>query len=94
MAQDLVLTASRAWTLLTDADATVVTFQNLSPYPMQFKATADTTSPTSDIDGLVYQPGFGESSGDITALFPGVTTPVRLWAKGADNNSKVYVSHA
>ena len=95
MAQDTILTVNKnSWTMITDANAAIVTFQNLSDKNMQFKATSDTTPPNSNVNGLIYEPKLGEASGDLATLFPGVTTPVRLWAKGAVNNADVYVSHA
>jgi len=95
MAQNVVLTANRdGWTLLTDADIGTVTFQNLSDHDMQFWATTDTTVPAASTVGLKYAPGFGESSGALATLFPGLTSPDRLWAKGAVNGAKVFVSHA
>lgn len=85
--------AAGTWVLLTDADVTAITFQNVSDFYVYIKATTDTTAPTS-LDGAVkYSPGQGERAVAMADLFPGISGADRLWAYARENAS-VMVSHA
>lgn len=83
-----------AWTLITNgAVTTAVTFQNNGGHPLKVKATTDATTPTDDDGHLLYNPGFGAQGLTIAELFPGLTSPNRLWAYGVFGGSMA-VSHA
>lgn len=94
MAQNTTKTlTANAWTQLTDADITSITFQNIGGYHIFVKATTDTTTPT-DFDGSIrYNPGQGERNALMTDLFPGLSGADRVWAY-SDHAVQVFVSHA
>lgn len=94
MAQNTTKTlTANAWTQLTDADITSITFQNIGGYHILVKATTDTTTPT-DFDGSIrYNPGQGERNALMTDLFPGLSGADRVWAY-SDQAVQVFVSHA
>lgn len=79
------------WTQLTNADAEIVTFQNVGGALAKLSATADETAPTTDAGALSYNPGQGEKSTALADLFPGLASPVRLWAFGS---TRMMISHA
>lgn len=85
--------AADTWTLLTDADVTVVTFQNTSQSDVWIKATTDTTAPTNMQGALKYHPSMGEAARSLADLFPGLSGRDRLWAY-SDEAASVFVSHA
>lgn len=90
---DITLTAGD-WTQLTDADAAGdITFQNKTGDAIWVKATTDATKPTSFDGAIRYEPWEGESLNTIAELFPGLTSPDRLWA-WSHNGGKVAISHA
>ena len=90
---DIVLAAA-AWTQLTDADvAGPITFQNKTGDVIWVKATTDTTAPTNFNASVRYEPNEGEKKSTIAELFPGLTSPDRLWA-WSQGGGKVAVSHA
>jgi hypothetical protein len=90
---DITLTAG-AWTQLTNADAAGdITFQNKTGDAIWIKATVDATPPTTFDGSIRYENGDGEKVQTIAELFPGLTTPDRLWA-WSHNGGKVAVSHA
>lgn len=95
MAQNTDITlAAGAWTQLTDADAAGdITFQNKTGDAIWVKATVDATTPTSFDGSIRYEPLEGEAGQTIAELFPGLTSPDRLWA-WSHNGGKVAVSHA
>lgn len=82
-----------AWTQLTDADVSSITFQNKGGYYILVKATTDTTAPTSDAGSIRYNPGQGERNATMADLFPGISGADRLWAF-CDQSVPVFVSHA
>ena len=99
MAQDQQTVACPAgvWTQLTNADATVITFEVLSGQ-VYIRFTTDTTTPT-EAHGMLYQRGQGElekAIADMTAL----AGADRVWAKpvstsgGNSDQAAVYVDHA
>lgn len=94
MAQNTIIQITPGvWTQITDADVTGnITFQNRSQHPITIKATTDTTAPTNGNGGIVYGPGEGEQGKTIAELFPGLTSPDRLWGH-APLGGKISVSH-
>jgi len=94
MAQNttIQLTAG-AWTLLTDSDISSITFQNRGAHHIHVAGTTSATPP-SDFDGSIrYNPGQGERNVALADLFPGLTTPDRVYAY-SDKAVQVFVSHA
>ena len=81
-----------AWTQLTDADITSITFQNLGRDFILVKATTDTTAPTDASGALRYNPGQGERNVLLSDLFPGLSGADRLWAYSTQGTA-VLVSH-
>ena len=81
-----------AWTQLTDADVTSITFQNRTAYAVLIKGTTDATAPSDNIGALRYNPGQGERNVELADLFPGIAA-VRLWAF-SESASEVTVSNA
>lgn len=82
------------WVPLFDADAPKATFQNVGDGALRIAATPDATAPTDDREGVVYAPGMGERAVALADLFPGVTSPVRLWAYAHVSACGAFVSHA
>lgn len=76
--------ATDVWTELTDSEdaAGVVAIQNRGPYPITVFATTDGTAPEASVRaGWVYEAGEADAR-TLAEMFPGVDTPVRLWARG------------
>ena len=93
MAQNTDITLPiAAWTQLTDADITVITFQNKSGNFIFVKGTASATAPTDDNGAIRYNPGQGELKTSLADLFPGISA-TRLYAY-APTGAEVMVSHA
>lgn len=80
-----------AWTQLTDADVTSITFQNQGGYHVLVKGTTGTTAPTSPAGAVRYNPGQGERNVAMSDLFPGISA-VRVWAY-CDQSVPILVSH-
>lgn len=95
MAQNTDVTvAASSWTQLTDADASgPVTFQNKTGDVIWIKATVNTTAPTNFLGSIRYEPNEGEKKSTLAELFPGLTSPVRLWA-WSQSGGRVVISHA
>ena len=86
--------SAATWTLLTDgAVTTPVTAQNVGGHPLKIKATTDANAPSNDAGHILWTPGFGTQGLTIAELFPGLTSPNRIWAYG-DKGGRVTVSHA
>lgn len=83
-----------SWVQLTNADVTECTFVNKGGSALLVKATAGATPPTSTDGAIPYEPGAGEALGDLATLFPGVSSPTRLYAWGATDATVCMVSHA
>lgn len=93
MAQNTTITLTAgAWTQLTDADVTSITFQNTGGYHVLVKGTTDATAPTDTTGAVRYNPGQGERNVALSDLFPGISA-VRLWAFSSQAVGMV-VSHA
>ena len=94
MAQNTTITVpAGAWTQLTDADITSITFQNIGSNHFLVKATTDGTAPTNYAGAIRYNPGQGERNVALSDLFPGLAGRDRLWAYATDA-TQVVVSHA
>jgi hypothetical protein len=93
MAQNThIAVPAEAWTLLTDANVTSLTFQNVGAGAVSIKGTTNTTEPTDLAGAALYVQGQGERNVALSDLFPGIAA-VRVWAySGA--GSTVLVSHA
>ena len=92
MAQNTNISVPKeAWTQLTDADVSSITFQNKSGNFVLIKGTTSASAPT-DADGAIrYNPGQGELNTLMGDLFPGITA-VRLYAY-APEGASLMVSH-
>ena len=92
MAQNTNISVPKeAWTQLTDADVSSVTFQNKSGNFVLIKGATSASTPT-DADGAIrYNPGQGELNTLMSDLFPGITA-VRLYAY-APEGASLMVSH-
>jgi len=94
MAQHTTITGSAgAWVQLTNANATDVTFQNLSDSPVLISGTTGAVAPTTTAGAFSYPPQSGEMKKALTDMFPGVVA-VRLWAYSVNGKVQVSVSHA
>lgn len=94
MPQNTTITVpSRAWTQLTDADITSITFQIIGSSHVFIKATTDGTAPTNFSGAIRYNPGQGERNVALSDLFPGLAGRDRVWAY-AEDATPVVVSHA
>lgn len=85
--------AAAAWTQLTDANITAITFQNISGNFVLIKGTVGATAPTTADGAIRYNPGQGERNALLTDLFPGLSGVNRLYA-WAQDGAQVVVSHA
>lgn len=94
MAQTTTIkTQPKTWTLLTDSDVSKITFQNTGRYEIFIKATESAVAPTDKLGALSYLAGIGERNVLLTDLFPGITTPARVYAI-CNENGDVAVGHA
>lgn len=82
-----------AWTQLTAADVSVITFQNIGSNYVLISGTNGAVAPGSIDGALRYNPGQGEMGASVAEMFPGVSGANRIWAY-CDNASQVVVSHA
>lgn len=97
---DDVLVSKREWTILTDpADASItgVRLQNLGGHSVRIQAKADTDPAGLTVDGALILLSAGDtifSTDTLAALFPGVTSPLHLFAWCANGSTEISVSHA
>lgn len=95
-----VLVPKREWTILTDsADATItgVRLQNLSGVTVRIQAKADASPSGLSVGGsLVLRAGADiiYSTDTLASLFPGVTSPLHLFAWSDYDACEISVSHA
>jgi len=86
----------RAWTQLTDADATNITFQVIEG-PVWIMGAVDATAPTTpdpaSIGAIKYTAGQGELNVAVADLFPGLSSPDRVFA-WAEFGGRVSFGHA
>lgn len=94
---DTDIVAAGAWTEITDADVTNITFFVDAPNgrnSVYIKATVGASAPT-DLDGAIrYTDGQGERNVALTDLFPGISGANRVYAYPTDTIARVFVSHA
>lgn len=79
---DRVTVPARTWTELTNAEdaGSVVAVQNVGMGNVRLLATTTGTAPADTVTkGWVYAPGQADAR-SLADMFPGITTPVRLWA--------------
>lgn len=92
MAQNTDITLPiAAWTQLTDANVTSITFQNKSGGYILVKGTAGATAPTNNDGAIRYNPGQGERNALLSDLWPGIGA-TRVYAY-TDSGAEVMVSH-
>lgn len=91
----VVAIPAETWTQLTDNDVSALTFKVESGGPVHVLAQNGDTTPTSDPN---LQPMYPQNTGEasdrtLAVLYPGVTTPNRVFA-WSRVPSRVWVSHA
>lgn len=95
-----VLVPKREWTILTDstdASITGVRLQNLGDYAVRIQAKADADPAGLSIGGALIlreAPAIIFSTDTLATLFPGVTSPLHLFAYCANGSTEISVSHA
>ena len=94
MPQNTRYTVGTSWLMVTDADVTTVTFQNITQGGMLIAATVGATAPTSDDGAISYGAAQGERNAALADLFPGVSGANRLWARIAGSSGTLFISHA
>lgn len=91
--QNTISVPAEAWTLLTDADVTNVTFLVRSNAPVYIMATNGVGAPSGLTGAIPYHSGQGERNVAVADLFPGVTSANRLYAWCA-RGANVVIGHA
>lgn len=82
-----------AWTQLTNANATAVTFQVVQGVAM-IRFTAGETAPSSATDdGIIYAEREGATNTNIADLVA-LSGANRVWARPLVGSAKVYIDHA
>jgi hypothetical protein len=94
MAQNTTYNLNADWLMITDANVTAATFQNLTQGGIYIAATNGTSAPDVGTQTLSYGAGQGERNVDLADLFPGVSGANRLWARVASGTGTVFISHA
>lgn len=94
MAQNTTYPVTTSWVMITDANVTNATFQNLTQGGLFIAATNGTGSPTAGVQTLSYGAGQGERNVALADLFPGVSGANRLWARVQSGSGTVFISHA
>lgn len=80
MAQNTTLAIpAKSWTQISNADVTVITFQNLTNDVLLLKATATAEAPTDNVGSISYGSMQGERAVTLADLFPGFSTAKRLY---------------
>ena len=95
MAQDqqAITCAVGAWTQLTNADATNVTFQVISG-SVYIRYTTDATTPTATLEGQRYDAGEGKQNTALTDLVA-LGGAARVWARPIGSDAaRVFIDHA
>ena len=97
---DDVLVPKRTWTILTDstdASITGVRLQNLGDYAVRIQAKAD-NDPAGLAVGVALilraAPDVIFSTDTLATRFPGVTSPLHLFAWCPNGTTEISVSHA
>jgi len=95
MAQNTTINcAPGEWTLLTDSNITMLTFQNRRGGDVLIAVTATPSPPSTLAAGVIYKAGEGEVGLDLALLQPGVTLGARVYAYAQGEAADVFVSHA
>lgn len=82
-----------AWTEITDADVTNITFQNLSEKDTILVKVTTGSAPSDTLGAALYPPLNGEINVALAELFSGVSTGDRVFVYCAQTVD-VFVSHA
>lgn len=93
MPQHTTYNISTTWVMITDANVTAATFQNLSQTDMIITATNGTTAPSAGAERLIYGPRQGERNVLLSDLCPGISGANRLWARMPAGFGTVFISH-
>lgn len=81
------------YTQLTDNNVTNISFQNKGHGILEVVAVASGT-PDETVSGVVYAEREGEDNLELATRWLGVTSPVRVWARFANGDGVVWVSHS
>jgi len=91
--QEIVSCAVGAWTQITDADVTNITFQ-VRKAAVEIRATTNTTAPGDATAGFIYHPGQGELNKAVSDIVQ-LSGADRLWARPVSgSDAEVFVDHA
>lgn len=93
MAQNTTKNVGTAWTELTDANVTTISFQNKSKGSRLLVAGTTGSAPSDDTGAIEYGAGLGEANAALNDLWPGISA-TRVFAKSEGPTIPVYVSHA
>lgn len=95
MAQNTTITVPpRAWTQLTNADATNITIQIVnSNGPVLLKATIGAVPPTDELGALQLPEEDFIVNTALQNIWPGAGLVTRLYAY-SENEAQVFISHA
>ena len=99
MAQSTTINApADEWTEITDGNVTSITFLvKRGKSPVYFEATASAEPAGGDGDvskSIPYNEGQGEKAVALTELFPGVTSPARVFVHPVGDDADIFVSNA
>lgn len=84
------------WTLITATgeNVTAASGQNLGSSEIRLMATTSEVAPTDSVDGYKLAPGDAFTTDTpFSVLYPGVTSPVRLYAKSLTKDGLIFISH-
>lgn len=93
MPQNTRIAVGSTYTQLTDANVTEISFQSQGSAVLEVVAVASGT-PAESVEGVLYRALEGEDNLTIADRWLGVTAPARVWARFANSNGDVWVSHA
>ena len=89
-----VAVPANTWTQITNANATSISFQNVSAgYTVFIKGTVGATPPSNFEGAIQYAPMQRETNIALSNLFPGVSGANRIYA-WCSNEAQVSVNHA
>jgi hypothetical protein len=94
MPQHTTYDVTTIWVLITDADVTAATFQNLTQQDMMITGTNGVTPPAAGAVQMIYGPRQGERNAPLSDLFPGISGANRIWARMQSGTGTVFISHA
>ena len=78
---------ANTWTLVAN-NATTITFQNSSQWPIYVNVTANTTEPAETV-GIIYKPWDGELKKTVNGL--AVANGAFVWARSMSKAGKIVV---